>query len=76
MEMKPVTSSQIKEVGYDPQTLTLGIRFNSGGLHHYAGVTPEKHAEFIGAESIGKHFGSQIRGKYEHTRIEETEKAE
>lgn len=76
MEMKPVTSSQIKEVGYDPQTLTLGIRFNSGGLHHYAGVTPEKHAEFIGAESIGKHFGAQIRGKYEHTRIEETEKAE
>jgi hypothetical protein len=76
MEMKPVTSSNIAEVGYDPQSLTLGVRFTNGSLYHYAGVTPEKHAEFVGAESIGKHFGAQIRGKYEHSRIEETEKSE
>lgn len=76
MELKPVKSSNIAEVGYDPATQTLGVRFTSGGLYHYAGVTPEKHAELVGAESIGRHFLQNVRGKYEHTRIEETAKSE
>ena len=32
-----------------------------GAIYHYAGVDPETHAAFIGAESIGKFFGQHIK---------------
>jgi hypothetical protein len=52
MNYTAVTSSQIAAVGYDPETLTLGIQFTptkkqvaagqQGSVYHYAGVTPEQ----------------------------------
>lgn len=39
MHMHSVTSSQIKEVGFDKESGTLAVRFNTGGLYHYKGVS-------------------------------------
>lgn len=37
--MHGVTSSQVKEIGHDPATNTLAVRFSHGGtLYHYASV--------------------------------------
>lgn len=61
--LSPVKSNQIKAVGYDAATKTLAVTFTrgAGAIYHYPGVTPEAHAAFIGAESIGKHFGQHIQ---------------
>lgn len=72
----PVTSSQVKAIGYDQATKTLAIKFNSGGVYHYDNVEPEKHTAFMAAESKGKFFGKEIRGKHEHRKVAEPEKAE
>lgn len=31
MDMKPVKSSSIDEVGHDPETQTLAVKFKNGG---------------------------------------------
>lgn len=63
--MSPVKSSQIHSIGYDPATQTMAIQFHGkngpGSLYHYANVSPEKHAEFIKADSIGIHFGKTFK---------------
>lgn len=61
--LTPVESSQVKAIGYDPATKTLACTFTRGPGHvyHYPDVTPEQHAAFIGAESIGTHFGQHIK---------------
>jgi hypothetical protein len=63
IELKPVDSSQVKAIGYDPATQTLACTFTRGPGHiyHYPNVTPEQHAAFVGAESIGTHFGKHIK---------------
>lgn len=69
--LTPVKSSQVKAVGHDPATNTLAVQFahGLGSIYHYPNVTAEQHAEFVGAESIGKHFGQHIKAlpfeKYE-----------
>nr|WP_319566233.1 KTSC domain-containing protein [uncultured Rhodoferax sp.] len=59
----PVKSNQVKAVGYDASTQTLAVTFTrgAGAIYHYPNVTAEAHAAFIGAESIGKHFGQHIQ---------------
>ena len=61
--LTPVKSNQIKAIGYDAATQTLVVTFSrgAGAIYHYPNITPEMHAEFIGAESIGKHFGEHIQ---------------
>ena len=69
MEMKTVTSSQIHAVGYDPDTRRLHVQFHRyenkqrfpGPVYEYHGISPETHAALTGAESIGKHFGANIK---------------
>jgi len=61
--LTPVKSNQVKAVGYDAATQTLAVTFTrgAGAIYHYPNVTPEAHAAFVGAESIGKHFGQHIQ---------------
>lgn len=61
MIMKPVSSSNIDSIGFDPETNTLRIKFKSGGEYDYSGVSAEEHEAFISAPSIGKHFFSNIK---------------
>lgn len=58
-----VESSQVKAIGYDPETKTLAVTFprGTGAIYHYPDVEPETHAAFIGAESIGKFFDANIK---------------
>lgn len=73
--MHAVTSKQIKEIGHDPKTDTLAVRFSHGGtLYHYAGVDAKKFEEFKAAESLGAFLGQSIKGKHDFTKI--TEKKE
>jgi hypothetical protein len=68
MEMKPVKSSQIHAIGYDPATKQMRVQFlqgkdrQPGAIYEYDSVTPEQHSALIGADSIGRHFGAHIKG--------------
>lgn len=61
-----VQSRQVEAIGYDKDTATLAVRFKrwdggAGPTYHYPDVSPVVHAEFVGAESIGKYFGEHIK---------------
>lgn len=79
-----VDSSQINAIGHDPETNTLAIRFYRGfgrdqvpgSVYHYANFTAEDFEAFKNAESIGRHFGRQIKtfaDKYPFTKVAENE---
>lgn len=75
--MKPVTSSTIHSIGYDPSRRLMRVDFKSGGgvtSYHYHDVPPEAHAALAGADSHGSHFHQHVRGKFPHTKWTEDEK--
>lgn len=72
MEMIDVKSSQISAIGHDGNTLR--VRFKNGSEYDYSGMSPEAFNEFLGAESIGSHFGKNVRGVYEYSKVEKEEK--
>ncbi len=72
INLEPVeNSSLISAMGYDASTNTLLLRFKTtGAVHKYSDFTPEEFADFQGADSLGKHFHANIRGKKPSTKIE------
>ncbi|CAJ5575871.1 KTSC domain-containing protein [Burkholderia pseudomallei] len=80
IDVQPVESSQIHGIGHDPATNTLAIRFKNRttgaptSLYHYANFTAEDFEAFRDAESIGLHFGKNIKPydkKYPYTKVED-----
>jgi len=62
MEMRPVASSNLESVGFDPEQKVMRIKFLGGGLYEYSGPTVEKaYNDLLAAESKGKHFTQHIR---------------
>jgi hypothetical protein len=70
MIRQPVSSSNLRSVGYDPETQTMGIEFKSGGVYRYDGVPPALHAGLMGASSHGSYFHENIKGQYGDRRVE------
>jgi hypothetical protein len=82
IELQDVQSSQIHSIGHDPVENVLAIRFYRGWgrdqvpgpLYHYQNISAEEFAALRDAESIGRHFGQQIKpfsDKHPYTRIDE-----
>ena len=65
--LKPIKSSNIAASGYDPATQVLAIRFTGGGkVYHYQQLPAAVAAGLESAESAGRYFASEIRGKFHH----------
>jgi hypothetical protein len=58
-------SSNIKWVEYDRTHHKLQVAFSNGGVYQYDDVPPRVFGELVSAESVGKHFASHVRPKYE-----------
>ena len=79
IEMTAVTSSNIAAIGYDAEKSEMHVKFKDrtlsnggvvpGAVHIYSGVTPEIHEGFLGAESVGSHFHTNIRGKHDSRKL-------
>jgi hypothetical protein len=71
--LTPVQSSQIHAIGYDAASSTLRVQFKSaagaGSVYDYPGVPAETHANFLKAESVGKFFGANVKGKFEFKKL-------
>jgi hypothetical protein len=63
MDRKPVKSSNVKSIGYDPETKTLEVEYLNGGVYQHEGVGPEHHKALMGAKSIGAHLHKHIKPK-------------
>jgi KTSC domain len=72
MERRPVRSSNIASIGYDPEKEILEVEFLNGGVYRYTGILPEYHHAFVNADSPGRHFMAHIRGKFPVTKMEES----
>jgi hypothetical protein len=64
MDMKPVKSSNIKAIGYDPAKGRLQVEFLHGGVYQYEGVPQEAYDGLLKAKSIGSHFFKHIRSAF------------
>ena len=67
--MQPVESGAIAELGHDPASNTLRVKFKNGGVYEYHNVTAEKHQALMGSDSIGKHFAAHIRQNHEFRKL-------
>jgi hypothetical protein len=61
MNLIPVSSSNLKAVGYAPETSTLQIAFLNGGLYEYSNVPSTVHAALMSASSKGSYFDAHIK---------------
>jgi hypothetical protein len=70
VEMRSVYSSHVDEIGYDPDTEELHVKYDTGKTAVYEGV-PSAVAVAVGAvgpspPSIGEALHAHVRGKYQH----------
>lgn len=68
MQMIPVSSSNLVVVGYDPQTMTLRVQFNSGTYDYY-NVPKNIFDGLLAAPSKGSYHHSFIKNSFSYKRI-------
>jgi hypothetical protein len=69
MERKPVDSSMLASVGYDPSTQTLEMEFQDGAVWRYLKVPELEYTRLIGSSSLGSYARDLIIGQYPEVRI-------
>lgn len=71
MQMIKVASSQIDAVGYDAGQRVLGVKFHRSGRYDYTGVPQDVYDGMLAAESVGKYFGANVKGKFDFAKHEQ-----
>lgn len=61
MDRMKVESSNIAEIGYDPSSLTLEIKFHRGGIYQYWPITLGGWNAFLKSESKNSFFLKHIK---------------
>ena len=69
MLRQSVESSDLKSVGYDNETQTLEIEFNSGPVYEYNNVPASIYEGLINAHSLGLYFNQNIKDQYHFSKI-------
>ena len=64
IQRMPVVSSNVSSVGYDPDTQTLEVEFNTGSVYSYEGVPQAEYDNLLSAQSVGSYFARNIRNVY------------
>lgn len=67
--MQRANSSNISGVEYDAAQRVLTVQFHGGRVYRYADVPAETYHRFRLADSAGRFFGREIRGKFASERI-------
>ncbi len=69
MERAPVTSSNIRSIGYDAASQTLEIEFNTGATYQYFGVPSSDYDGIMAADSKGTYFHANIKTRYSFDKL-------
>ena len=67
---KPVSSSMLRRVRYDPNNQFLDVVFRTGETYRYKDVPLDEYNKLMNAESHGKYMQMHIIDHYETTRLE------
>ena len=71
MKRSPVKgSSNVLEVGHDPDTSTMEVLFKGGSVYQYHGVDVDKHAAMLKADSVGKFFHANVKNAHKFTKVD------
>lgn len=64
-QMRPVSSSMIRAVGYEAEESTLYVQFQNGVTWEYDNV-PESEADaLMNSSSVGQFFNNTIKNSYD-----------
>lgn len=70
MERTRVSSSNLEDVGYDPQTRTLEIGFLNGSVYQYLNVPQSHYTGLMSAASHGTYLDTYIKkGGYSFLKV-------
>lgn len=69
MDRQSVVSSNLAEVGYDPDLETLEVQFKSGGIYQYFNVPAFMYERLMSADSLGHFFNAEIKGHYPEAKV-------
>ena len=69
MERIPVTSKNLRSIGYDPDSQTLEVEFNAGTVYQYADVPSGEYEGLMSADSKGTYLNMSIKGRYSYTKL-------
>jgi hypothetical protein len=69
MRRKPVRSSVVRSVGYDPETKTLEVEFADEHLYEYYGVPAAIHRRLMEAESVGRFLNRFVVPGYQSRKL-------
>ncbi|WP_406201702.1 KTSC domain-containing protein [Kitasatospora sp. NBC_01560] len=69
MKRRTVDSSALRSVGYDAALRVLELEFTGGRVYAYEAVPGRVHRELMAAESHGRYFVREVRGRYAYRRL-------
>lgn len=64
MERQAVSSSNVAEVGYDSESLTLEVAYHNGGVYQYLDVPASIFQELMSGVSIGSYLHHYVKNIY------------
>ena len=67
--METPESTAIRAIRYDAERQRLVVRFIDGDEYAFVGVPGEVHRSFADAESKGRFFAEQVRGRYPYNKL-------
>jgi len=69
MERQSVQSSNLAEVGYNPNTMTLEVLFLKGNLYQYFDVPEGIYIELMNSSSLGQFFNINVKNSYRCSKL-------
>lgn len=69
MDRQYVSSSNLRSVGYDAETETLEIQFNSSGIFQYYNVPERIYEGLMNASSKGSYLHTYIKHNYHYRKV-------
>ena len=69
MDRTPVSSSNIRSVGYDADSNVLEIEFNNGTVYQYTNVPQSEYDGLVSAASHGSYLHANIKNRYSYTKL-------
>lgn len=69
MEMHLVDSSNVSAIGYDEDSQTLQVEFNSGATYQYFDVPQQIFEGMLDAGSVGQFLNQHVKGVFRYSRV-------
>jgi hypothetical protein len=69
MNRKSVSSSNIRSIGYNPNSQTLEIEFHNSGVYQYFNVPESVYKALMSVSSHGSFFHQHIKNQYQWTKM-------